>query len=65
MYLPQRETYFTLEDENGNKYGAKYLAAKTAFSGGWRRFSLAKKLSEGDVLVFQLVKPTKFKVVIC
>ncbi|KNA13590.1 hypothetical protein SOVF_115280 [Spinacia oleracea] len=64
MYLPQRETYFTLEDENGNKYGAKYLAAKTAFSGGWRRFSLAKKLSEGDVLVFQLVKPTKFKVYI-
>ncbi|KAK9678559.1 hypothetical protein RND81_11G219400 [Saponaria officinalis] len=71
MGLPQRfcrvhllsvDTYFLLELKNGKQYKAKYLAQRAALSGGWREFSLAEKLSEGDILAFQLVNPTKFKV---
>ncbi|KAL9245783.1 hypothetical protein vseg_019393 [Gypsophila vaccaria] len=62
LHLPSVDTYFILEIKTGKQYKAKYLAQRTALSGGWREFSLAEKLSEGDVLVFQLVNPTKFKV---
>lgn len=37
---------------------------KTGLSGGWRGFSIAHKLLEGDALVFQLIKPCKFKVIL-
>jgi len=30
--------------------------------GGWRRFSIERRLLEQDALVFQLVEPDKFKV---
>ncbi|XP_048502290.1 B3 domain-containing protein Os01g0234100 isoform X5 [Beta vulgaris subsp. vulgaris] len=62
MYLPQNDTYFILENQYGKKYRVKYLARKTALSGGWRGFSIAEELSQGDVLVFHLIQPTKFKV---
>lgn len=52
-----------LEDESGNECDTKYLAEKTGLSAGWRGFSIAHKLVEGDVLVFHLVKPSKFKVI--
>lgn len=51
-----------LEDESGEVCEAKYLAEKVGLSGGWRGFSLAHKLVEGDVVVFHLVSPIKFKV---
>jgi hypothetical protein len=53
-----------LEDECGKQYELKYIAYKTGLSAGWRQFSAAHKLLEGDVLIFQLVEPTKFKVMI-
>ncbi|KAH9626353.1 hypothetical protein KSS87_008736 [Heliosperma pusillum] len=62
MHLPSVDTFFILENENGKQYKTKYLAQRTAFSAGWREFSIAEKLSEGDVLVFQLVNSTKLKV---
>ncbi|XP_074304262.1 B3 domain-containing protein Os01g0234100-like isoform X2 [Silene latifolia] len=62
MHLPSVDTFFLLENENGKQYKTKYLAQRTAFSGGWREFSIAEKLSEGNVLVFHLVNSTKFKV---
>ena len=40
----------------------KYLVGKTGLSGGWRAFSIAHNLIEGDILVFELVQPTKFMV---
>ncbi|XP_054823658.1 B3 domain-containing protein Os01g0234100-like isoform X2 [Prosopis cineraria] len=40
------------------------LPAFFCLSAGWRQFSAAHKLQEGDVLVFQLVEPSKFKVYI-
>ncbi|GMY11749.1 B3 domain-containing protein Os01g0234100-like isoform X1 [Fagus crenata] len=63
-YLPDKDTGITLEDECGKNYVLKYIAYKTGLSAGWRQFSAAHKLVEGDVLVFQLVEPTKFKVYI-
>ncbi|XP_045786255.1 B3 domain-containing protein Os01g0234100-like [Trifolium pratense] len=63
-HLPDKDTTITLEDESGREYKTKYIACKTGLSAGWRQFSAVHKLLEGDVVVFQLVEPTKFKVYI-
>ncbi|XP_057965292.1 B3 domain-containing protein Os01g0234100-like [Malania oleifera] len=64
MHLPKHDATVVLEDESNKEYETKYLVGKTGLSGGWRGFSIAHKLLTEDVLVFQLVKPTKFKVYI-
>lgn len=53
-----------LEDESGKEYETKYLAEKVGLSAGWRGFSVAHKLVERDVLVFQLVGSSKFQVIV-
>lgn len=53
----------TLIDEDGNETPATYLAQKTGLSGGWRGFSIAHKLADGDAIIFELVKRTTFKVI--
>ncbi|CAK8562398.1 unnamed protein product [Lathyrus sativus] len=63
-HLPDKDITITLEDESGREYKTKYIACKTGLSAGWRQFSAVHKLLEGDVVVFQLVEPTKFKVYI-
>ncbi|XP_015890122.2 B3 domain-containing protein Os01g0234100 isoform X2 [Ziziphus jujuba] len=63
-HLPDKDVTITLEDESGKQYQSKYIAYKTGLSAGWRQFAAAHNLLEGDVLVFQLVEPTKFKVYI-
>ncbi|KAI8016408.1 B3 domain-containing protein Os01g0234100 [Camellia lanceoleosa] len=63
-HLPRQDDTVTLVDESEEHYKAKYLVGKNGLSGGWRGFSIAHKLLEGDVLVFQLVQPCKFKVYI-
>ncbi|KAJ1395586.1 DNA-binding barrel domain superfamily [Sesbania bispinosa] len=63
-HLPDKDVTITLEDESGREYKTKYIACKTGLSAGWRQFSAVHKLQEGDVVVFQLVEPTKFKVYI-
>ncbi|CAL5197694.1 unnamed protein product [Lathyrus oleraceus] len=63
-HLPDKDTTITLEDESGREYKTKYIACKTGLSAGWRQFSAVHKLLDGDVVVFQLVEPTKFKVYI-
>lgn len=62
--MPKQDTMIVLENESGMNYQAKYLVKKVGLSGGWRGFSIAHELLEGDVLVFQLVRPTKFKVLV-
>lgn len=52
----------TLVDEDGQESLTKYLAEKTGLSGGWRGFAIDHRLVDGDALVFQLIKPTEFKV---
>ncbi|KAK3416167.1 hypothetical protein EUGRSUZ_H02009 [Eucalyptus grandis] len=63
-HLPNKDTTIVLEDEYGKQYEMKYIAHKTGLSAGWRQFSVGHNLLEGDVLVFQLVEPNKFKVYI-
>lgn len=53
----------TLIDEDGNEYPTIYLARKTGLSGGWKGFSVAHELVDGDALIFQLVRPSAFKVI--
>ncbi|GKV22501.1 hypothetical protein SLEP1_g32366 [Rubroshorea leprosula] len=64
IYLPKQDTVMILEDENGKEFETKYLAGKAGLSAGWRWFSIAHKLLEGDVVVFHLVERLKFKVYI-
>ena len=64
LHLPKHDATMVLEDENGKVSESKYLARKVGLSGGWRGFSIAHELAEGDVLVFHLVSPFKFKVII-
>lgn len=61
-HLPKHDTMIILEDERGEEYQTKYLAEKVGLSGGWRGFSIAHELVEGDVIVFHRVTPSKFKV---
>ncbi|CAI9286848.1 unnamed protein product [Lactuca saligna] len=63
-YLPKRDEIMTLVDENGAEWPTKYLPRKTGLSGGWKAFAEDHKLVDGDALVFQLIKPTVFKVYI-
>jgi len=61
-HLPDKDTTIILEDESCKEYNTKFIACKMGLSAGWRQFSAVHKLQEGDALVFQLVEPTKFKV---
>ncbi|KAI3856344.1 hypothetical protein MKX03_003358 [Papaver bracteatum] len=63
-YLPKRDASITLVDQNGDECVTNYLAEKVGLSGGWRGFSLDHQLIDGDACVFQLTKPTQFKVYI-
>ncbi|KAL0412539.1 UNVERIFIED_CONTAM: B3 domain-containing protein [Sesamum radiatum] len=63
-HLPKGDKTMVLVDENEEEYHAKYLVHKTGLSGGWRGFSVEHKLLEGDVVVFQLIEPCKFKLYI-
>ncbi|CAI9105798.1 OLC1v1004811C1 [Oldenlandia corymbosa var. corymbosa] len=63
-HLPKRDDTVTLVDEQGEEWPTVYLAQKTGLSGGWRKFSLEHDLVDGDALVFQLTRPTVFKVYI-
>lgn len=62
MHLSHKDEIITLIDESGNEFPTKYLARKTGLSGGWKGFAVDHQLVDGDALVFQLIKPTKFKV---
>ncbi|CAN0846571.1 B3 domain-containing protein Os01g0234100 [Linum grandiflorum] len=63
-HLPMMDQMVELEDEDGQVWPAKYLAGKQGLSGGWRAFSNHHNLVEGDVVLFELVRSTKFKVYI-
>ncbi|KAM7250651.1 hypothetical protein ACFE04_022534 [Oxalis oulophora] len=63
-HLPHVVTTVTLEAENGALFDVKYIGYKTGLSQGWRQFVVAQNLLEGDVLIFQLTRPRRFKVYI-
>ncbi|KAJ8766652.1 hypothetical protein K2173_001172 [Erythroxylum novogranatense] len=62
MHLPRNDTTVFLENENGEEFITNYIAERTALSGGWKAFCGANKLVEGDVLIFHLLQPLRFKV---
>lgn len=62
-HLPHRDEMVTLVDEAGEEHLTKYLGDKNGLSGGWRGFAIDHDLVDGDALVFQLIKPTVFKVI--
>ncbi|KAH6803948.1 hypothetical protein C2S51_032195, partial [Perilla frutescens var. frutescens] len=64
IHLPGKDTEVILENENGEEFPIKYIANKTGLSAGWRKFVAGSKLVEGDVLIFQLIGPCRFKVYI-
>ncbi|KAK4486588.1 hypothetical protein RD792_006839 [Penstemon davidsonii] len=64
LHLPNQDNIMVLVDEDEQAYDTRYLVAKNGLSGGWKRFSQTHDLVEGDVLVFHLIKPCKFKVYI-
>lgn len=64
MHLPSQDDTIVLVDENEQEYSAKYSVRKNRLSGGWRGFSIAHNLLEGDALVFHLIGPCKFRVYI-
>lgn len=59
-----QDTTVILVDEYGKEYEANYLVDRHGLSGGWRGFSLGQRLVKGDRLVFYLIKPCTFKVMI-
>lgn len=61
-HIPHRDDTVTLVDEDGEEFETKYLIDKNGLSGGWRGFSIAHDLVDGDALVFQLIQPLTFKV---
>ncbi|KAK6152725.1 hypothetical protein DH2020_012364 [Rehmannia glutinosa] len=61
LHLPFIDTIVVLENEVGEEFEIKYIAHKTGLSAGWRKFVAGNKLLEGDVLIFQLIEPCRFK----
>jgi hypothetical protein len=61
-HLPKRDETITLVDEDDYESDTLYLAMKKGLSAGWRGFAIQHKLVDGDSLVFQLIKRTRFKV---
>ncbi|CAI9104356.1 OLC1v1003011C1 [Oldenlandia corymbosa var. corymbosa] len=64
LHLPSQDATIILEDEHLRQYSTKYLVARRGLSAGWKGFSIAQNLVEGDVLVFHMVKRYKIKVYI-
>lgn len=63
-HLPKSVSEMELVDEDGKDYEAIYIGKRSGLSGGWRAFALDHKLDDGDALVFELMEPTKFKVLV-
>ena len=61
-YMPKQDAIITLLDEKDEEFDTNYLAYKKGLSGGWAGFALCHGIQDGDAAVFQLVKPTTFKV---
>lgn len=62
-HMPRHNSTVILEDEDGEKYEVNYIVEKTALSAGWKLFAAARNLAEGDVVIFQLIELSRFKVI--
>ncbi|RAL38844.1 unnamed protein product [Cuscuta campestris] len=62
-HLPNDATVI-LEGEDGMQYDITFVVGRKQLRGGWKAFSQAHNLQEGDAVVFQLVHQYEFKVYI-
>ncbi|KAL7590797.1 uncharacterized protein LOC111895677 [Lactuca sativa] len=62
MHLPDNDTTVILVDESGKEFKTNYLKVRHGLSAGWRGFSIAQRLLQGDILFFHLVEPCKLQV---
>ncbi|XP_021980249.2 B3 domain-containing protein Os05g0481400-like [Helianthus annuus] len=69
--LKHNHVDMVMEDENKKQFKIRLVYTgkdneeiKPTLSGGWKKFVVAHKLVEGDVLIFQFVETRKFKVYI-
>jgi hypothetical protein len=60
--MPKQDSIVTLVDEKDEEFDTNYLAYKKGLSGGWAGFAICHGMQDGDAAVFQLIKPTTFKV---
>ncbi|KAJ8628743.1 hypothetical protein MRB53_022066 [Persea americana] len=63
-HLPKDDATITLIDQTEDEHQTRYLARNKGFGAGWKDFSIAHELVDGDALVFQLIKATMFEVYI-
>ncbi|XP_076932716.1 B3 domain-containing protein Os01g0234100-like [Bidens hawaiensis] len=65
-HMPKHDETVVLVDEDEQEFNTKFVVGKnkTGLGSGWKGFSIAHELIEGDALVFQLVGHWKFKVYI-
>ncbi|KAF5759225.1 putative transcription factor B3-Domain family [Helianthus annuus] len=62
MHLPDNDATIILVDESGKEFKTNYLKIRHGLSAGWRGFSVAQRLLQGDILFFHLVEPCKLQV---
>lgn len=63
-HLPKDDATITLIDQTEDEHQTRYLARNKGFGAGWKDFSIAHELVDGDALVFQLIKATMFEVIL-
>ncbi|EPS67918.1 hypothetical protein M569_06855, partial [Genlisea aurea] len=61
-HMPDHDTNVSLVNEWGKEYRATFLLGRYGLSAGWRGFSISHRLLKGDILIFHLIQPCKFKV---
>ncbi|KAI7733920.1 hypothetical protein M8C21_032039 [Ambrosia artemisiifolia] len=62
MHLPDNDATIILVDESGKEFKTNYLKVRHGLSAGWRGFTVAQKLLQGDILFFRLLEPCKLQV---
>lgn len=61
--MPNEDVRVVLVDERGKERDTTYLTKRHGLSAGWRGFAMEHRLLEGDILVFHMISPYRFKVI--
>ncbi|XP_074345713.1 uncharacterized protein LOC141684573 isoform X2 [Apium graveolens] len=62
FYMPNEDVRVVLVDDRGTERDTTYLTKRHGLSAGWRGFAMEHRLLEGDILVFHMISPYRFKV---
>lgn len=61
--MPKEDVRVVLVDDRGKERDTTYLTRRHGLSAGWRGFAMEHRLLEGDILVFHMISPYRFKVI--